>query len=103
MVSNRLGDKKGTNLSNIVRFNEAMKTRSLWHPCSMNFIMIPYLLSDYFIDTQRGDGGKVQKMSKRNAIKHEKGDPPGFSDTLDSGLCKNRQYDIYTVEEIIGV
>jgi hypothetical protein len=26
MVSNRLGDKKGTNLSNIVRFNEAMKT-----------------------------------------------------------------------------
>ena len=26
MVSNRLGDKKGTNLSNVVRFNEAMKT-----------------------------------------------------------------------------
>ncbi len=26
MVLNRLGDKKGTNLSNIVRFNEAMKT-----------------------------------------------------------------------------
>ena len=26
MVSNRLGDKKGTNLINIVRFNEAMKT-----------------------------------------------------------------------------
>jgi hypothetical protein len=27
MVSNRLGDKKGTNLSNVVRFNEAMKTQ----------------------------------------------------------------------------
>ncbi len=26
MVLNRLGDKKGTNLSNVVRFNEAMKT-----------------------------------------------------------------------------
>jgi hypothetical protein len=26
MESNRLGDKKGTNLSNVVRFNEAMKT-----------------------------------------------------------------------------
>ncbi len=26
MVSSRLGDKKGTNLSNLVRFNEAMKT-----------------------------------------------------------------------------
>ncbi len=25
-VLNRLGDKKGTNLSNVVRFNEAMKT-----------------------------------------------------------------------------
>jgi hypothetical protein len=29
MVSNRLGDKKGTNLSNVVRFNEAMKTNVL--------------------------------------------------------------------------
>ncbi len=29
MVSNRLGDKKGTNLSNVVRFNEAMKTLRL--------------------------------------------------------------------------
>ncbi len=28
MVSNRLGDKKGTNLSNVVRFNDAMKTHS---------------------------------------------------------------------------
>ncbi len=28
MVSNRLGDKKGTNLSNVVRFNEAMKTHT---------------------------------------------------------------------------
>jgi hypothetical protein len=27
MVLNRLGDKRGTNLSNLVRFNEAMKTR----------------------------------------------------------------------------
>ena len=26
MVLNRLGDKKGTNLSNVVGFNEAMKT-----------------------------------------------------------------------------
>jgi hypothetical protein len=26
MVSKRLGDKKGTNLSNLVRFNAAMKT-----------------------------------------------------------------------------
>jgi hypothetical protein len=26
MVLNRLGDKRGTNLSNLVRFNEAMKT-----------------------------------------------------------------------------
>jgi hypothetical protein len=26
MVSNRLGDKKGTNLSNVIRFNEAIKT-----------------------------------------------------------------------------
>ena len=28
MVLNRLGDKKGTNLSNVVRFNEAMKTQA---------------------------------------------------------------------------
>ena len=27
MVLNRLGDKRGTNLSNLVRFNEAMKTQ----------------------------------------------------------------------------
>ena len=26
MVLNSLGDKKGTNLSNVVRFNEAIKT-----------------------------------------------------------------------------
>jgi hypothetical protein len=35
MVLNRLGDKRGTNLSNLVRFNEAMKTVKqdlLWHP-----------------------------------------------------------------------
>ncbi len=29
MVPNRLGDKKGTNLSNVFRFNEAMKTKSI--------------------------------------------------------------------------
>ena len=28
MVLNRLGDKRRTNLSNSVRFNEAMKTRT---------------------------------------------------------------------------
>ncbi len=28
MVLNRLGDKKGTNLSNVVRFNEAIKTKT---------------------------------------------------------------------------
>jgi hypothetical protein len=31
MVPNRLGDKKGTNLSNVVRFNEAMKTHPSPH------------------------------------------------------------------------
>ncbi len=30
MVSNRLGDKKGTNLSVIGRFNEALKTLTLF-------------------------------------------------------------------------
>ncbi len=29
MVLNRLGDKRGTNLSNLVRFYEAMKTPNL--------------------------------------------------------------------------
>jgi hypothetical protein len=50
-------------------------------------------------------GVRSKKCPHKNAIKHEKGAPapPGFSDRLDSGLCKNRQYDIYTVEEILGV
>ncbi len=31
MVSNRIGDKKGTNLSNVIRFNEAIKTDYFQH------------------------------------------------------------------------
>ena len=34
MVLNRLGDKKGTNLSNVVRFNEAMKTMMVFKSLS---------------------------------------------------------------------
>ena len=48
MVLNRLGDKKGTNLSNVVRFNEAMKTMVNCSncDCSKNLLDTILLLLD---------------------------------------------------------
>ncbi len=46
MVSSRLGDKRGTNLSNSVRFNEAMKTITMNNGEILNQInaMLAYLM-----------------------------------------------------------
>jgi len=37
----------------------------------------------------RGEGGKVRKMSHKNAIRHEKGDPPDFLTTPRTSLKRN--------------
>ncbi len=48
MVLNRLGDRKGTNLSNVIRFNEAMKTITLGQANSDNIKQMMTITKETF-------------------------------------------------------